>query len=384
MTENKANTTAKNPIILVVDDNPKNLQIIALTLRDLNYRLIIADGGQKAIELSERYDIDLILLDVMMPGTDGFEVCKVVKSNPKNEGIPIIFLTALSEKTNLVKGFELGAVDYITKPFNKEELVSRIKTHLDLKFARDELQRMATHLTELNTIKDKMFSVIGHDLRSPIGSLKMMLEMLAVNLEKYDREKFKEIIGSLSKTSDEVFSLLENLLWWARSQSGNMSIISENIELSTLISTLYYLNKSSLSLKKIQFETNIKEDTWIYADLNIIKTVLHNLLTNAIKFTPAGGLVSISSENNGNRVKISVSDNGLGISEENLTKLFDEKQHYTTPGTSNESGSGLGLLLCKNFVQANNGEIWVKSKPGIGSTFTIEIPAGKNEALSVN
>ncbi len=370
-------TTTKNPIILVVDDNPKNLQIIALTLRELNYKLIIADGGQKAIELSERYQVDLILLDVMMPGIDGFEVCRVIKSKPQYDGVPIIFLTALSEKTNLVRGFELGAVDYITKPFNKEELISRIKTHLDLKFARDELQSVSDNLAESNAIKDKMFSVIGHDLRSPVGSIKMMLEILLGNIDNYELKKIKEIIASLSKTTDEVFNLLENLLWWARSQSGILVKIPENIELSSLISGLYYLNKESLTLKNIRFETSIEKECMVYADMNMLKTVLRNLISNAVKFTPMGGAVSISAIKEGECVKINVSDTGIGISDENLSKLFDEKQQISSLGTNNEAGSGLGLILCKNFIQANNGKISVESVLDKGSTFTIEIPVEK-------
>jgi two-component system sensor histidine kinase/response regulator len=375
------NKTTRDPIILVVDDNPKNLQIIALTLRELKYKLIIADGGQKAIELSDRYQVDLILLDVMMPGIDGFEVCRVIKSKPQNNGTPIIFLTALSEKANLVKGFELGAVDYITKPFNKEELISRIKTHLDLKFARDELQSVSNNLAESNAIKDKMFSVIGHDLRSPVGSIKMMLEFLLGNIDSYDIQKIKETISSLSKTTDEVFNLLENLLWWARSQSGNLVIIPENIQLSSLIRGLYYLNKESLSIKNIRFESAIDNECMVFSDMNMLKTVLRNLISNAIKFTPQGGLITIAAIEDEDFVKIKVSDSGVGIAEENLPKLFNEKQHFSSVGTNNEAGSGLGLILCKNFVQANNGKISAESISGKGSTFTIEIPKGNQEII---
>lgn len=375
------NKTTRDPIILVVDDNPKNLQIIALTLRELKYKLIIADGGQKAIELSDRYQVDLILLDVMMPGIDGFEVCRVIKSKPQNNGTPIIFLTALGEKANLVKGFELGAVDYITKPFNKEELISRIKTHLDLKFARDELQSVSNNLAESNAIKDKMFSVIGHDLRSPVGSIKMMLEFLLGNIDSYDIQKIKETISSLSKTTDEVFNLLENLLWWARSQSGNLVIIPENIQLSSLIRGLYYLNKESLSIKNIRFESAIDNECMVFSDMNMLKTVLRNLISNAIKFTPQGGLIAIAAIEDEDFVKIKVSDSGVGIVEENLPKLFNEKQHFSSVGTNNEAGSGLGLILCKNFVQANNGKISAESISGKGSTFTIEIPKGNPEIV---
>lgn len=371
----------RNPIILVVDDNPKNLQIIALTLRELNYKLIIADGGQKAIELSDRYQVDLILLDVMMPGIDGFEVCRIIKSNSKYAAVPIIFLTALSEKANLVKGFELGAVDYITKPFNKEELISRIKTHLDLKFARDELQSVTNNLAESNAIKDKMFSVIGHDLRSPVGSIKMMLELILGDFDNYEPKKIKETLNSLSKTTEEVFNLLENLLWWARSQNGTLAIFPENIELTSLISGLYYLNKGSFSLKNIQFSNSVEKECLVHADMNMLKTVLRNLISNAIKFTPEGGTVSVSATEEGEFVEIRVSDTGVGISDDNLSKLFDEKQQMSSLGTNNEAGSGLGLILCKNFVQSNNGKIRVESTLGKGSTFTVEIPAGKPESV---
>jgi two-component system sensor histidine kinase/response regulator len=317
----------------------------------------------------------------MMPGIDGFEVCRVIKSKPQNNGTPIIFLTALSEKANLVKGFELGAVDYITKPFNKEELISRIKTHLDLKFARDELQSVSNNLAESNAIKDKMFSVIGHDLRSPVGSIKMMLEFLLGNIDSYDIQKIKETISSLSKTTDEVFNLLENLLWWARSQSGNLVIIPENIQLSSLIRGLYYLNKESLSIKNIRFESAVDNECMVFSDMNMLKTVLRNLISNAIKFTPQGGLITIAAIEDEDFVKIKVSDSGVGIAEKNLPKLFNEKQHFSSVGTNNEAGSGLGLILCKNFVQANNGKISAESISGKGSTFTIEIPKGNQEII---
>lgn len=375
--------TTRNPIILVVDDNAKNLQIIALTLRELNYKLIIADSGQKAIELIDRYTVDLVLLDVMMPEIDGFEVCRYIKSNPKNEGIPVIFLTALSEKANIVKGFELGAVDYITKPFNKEELLSRIKNHLDLKFARDELQILTNNLAESNAIKDKMFSVIGHDLRSPVGSIKMMLNFMLSNIESYDLSKIKESITSLSKTSEEVFNLLENLLWWARSQNGTLACIPEEIELCSLITSLYFLNKESLSIKNIKLETAIDKDCKVYADMNMLKTVLRNLISNAIKFTHLGGQVSISACEVDSTTIIKIADTGIGIAEENLKNLFNEKSMISSPGTNNESGSGLGLILCKNFVHANQGEISVESMPQKGSVFTITLPS-KGELQSIN
>lgn len=323
------------PTVLVVDDNPKNVQIIALLLRELKHKIMIAVSGNSAIDLVERARPDLILLDVMMPGMDGFETCQIIKSKPENKNIPVIFLTALTEKINIVKGFEAGGVDYITKPFNKEELVSRIKTHLDLKFARDEMQQMTNHLVELNSIKDKMFSVIGHDLRSPLGSIKMTLDFLNSDTgQQYKIEDFRKSVNILAQTTDEVFGLLENLLGWAKSQSGNLSVISEPIKVNDLINSVYLLQKGNFTQKKLHFENTVGDTTFVSADINMLKTILRNLISNAIKYTPEGGSVCVKSEELDVFTRIIVTDTGVGISSENRTKLFDEKQHISTYGTN--------------------------------------------------
>lgn len=363
------------PTVLVVDDNPKNVQIIALILSGLKYKIIIATSGSGAIDLVERVRPDLILLDVMMPGMDGFETCQIIKSKPENDNIPVIFLTALSEKVNIVKGFVTGGVDYITKPFNKEELTSRIKTHLELKFTRDELQKTTDHLMELNSIKDKLFSVIGHDLRSPIGSIKMTLDFMKGDLGKhYKIEDFRETVDMLSQTTDEVFGLLENLLAWAKAQSGNLTVLPEDINLTELVNSIFLLHKGSIQQKDIHFECLADKETIVFADLNMLKTVLRNLISNAIKFTPKEGTISVSTNKTDDFTRIIVSDNGVGISAENMAKLFDDKQHLTTYGTNNETGSGIGLLLCHNFVKKNHGSLLVESEVGKGSSFTIELP----------
>lgn len=366
------------PTVLIVDDNPKNVQIIALLLRELKYKIIIAVSGNSAIDLVERARPDLILLDVMMPGMDGFETCQIIKSKSENENIPVIFLTALTEKVNIVKGFEAGGVDYITKPFNKEELVSRIKTHLDLKFARDEMQLMTNHLVELNSIKDKMFSVIGHDLRSPLGSIKMTLDFLKSDMSRqYKAEDFHKAINILAQTTDEVFGLLENLLGWAKSQSGNLSVVPEDIKVIDLINSVYLLHKGSFTQKKLRFENNVDKENVVYADMNMLKTILRNLISNAIKYTPEGGNITINSNVLNDFTHIIVTDNGVGISFEDMPKLFDEKQHLTTYGTNKESGSGLGLILCQSFVKSNNGQLMVESEQGKGSSFIVELPSAK-------
>ena len=359
------------PTVLVVDDNPNNVKVIALTLRPLNYKLVIATNGKSAIEMVDKTQPDLVLMDIMMPEMDGHEACRIIKSKKKNENLPIIFLTALNDKENTVKGFESGGVDYITKPFNKNELISRVRTHLELKHTQDSLRKTTKHLTELNSLKDKMFSVIGHDLRSPLGSVKMTLEFLSQTADDTTGEEFKSTIDLLVKTTDEVFSLLENLLGWAKSQSGNLVLEKEEVDLIDLVSNVHMLNKGNLNLKNIEFTTDIKPETKVYADLNTLKIVFRNLLSNAIKFTPENGKISINASRQDDKMKVEIKDTGVGIPEENLPKLFDQTQHLTTYGTNRESGSGLGLLLCKDFVVRNNGEIWVESEMGKGTIFNL-------------
>lgn len=366
-------STGKNATILIVDDNPNNIKVIAIILRTLKYKIVIATNGEQAIDLVEQTRPDLILLDVMMPKIDGFETCKIIKSKSENENIPVIFITALTDSDSLVKGFRVGGVDYITKPFNKDELVSRVKTHLDLKLTRDRLIQTTNHLEELNALKDKMFSVIGHDLRSPLSSVKMTLEFLS-QVKKSEDDPFAENINIMLKTTDEVFGLLENLLGWAKSESGNLNINKEVLKLDDIVFSIHMLNKGNIAQKNINFETDVTTSDTIFADLNTFKIVLRNLVSNSIKFTPDGGTIKILSEYKDDKVRITVADNGVGIEEENISKLFNPAIHHTTYGTKSEAGSGLGLTLCHDFIVKNDGRIWVESKLGKGTQFHIELP----------
>jgi two-component system, sensor histidine kinase and response regulator len=363
----------KNPTILIVDDNPNNIKVLAIILTPFNYKIVIATDGAGAVEMVDRVRPDLILLDIMMPVMDGYEACRIIKSKKENTNIPVLFLSALDEKESIVEGFEAGGVDYITKPFNKEELFSRIRTHLELKLARDEIEKSNNHLTDLNSMKDKILSVIGHDLRDPVSSLKMTLDYLGqANLKSCD--DFLNYIETMSFTVNEVFSLLENLLGWAKSQSGNVVINPEIIKLNDLIQSVYRLQRSSIQNKKIFFENLVDQDIRVFTDFNSIYTVIRNLISNAIKFTPVEGSIFLEAETRESTVLLKIRDTGVGIPSENLSKLFDSKKHFTTYGTNNESGSGLGLVLCKNYVEMNGGTIEVESEVNKGTTFFIALP----------
>lgn len=363
------------PTILIVDDNPRNIQVVALVLREYDYKLIIATDGKSAIELIKRTKPDLILLDVMMPEMDGYETCSIIKSDPENENLPVIFLTALSDKSNIVKGFEMGGVDYIIKPFNKEELVTRVRTHLELKFSHDKLDSMAKNLAELNSVKDKMFSVISHDLRSPVGTIKMMIDLICTDPSIAGNKDLASIFEGLSQNTDELYMLLENLLGWAKSQTNNISFEMEEINMARVVNSNHLLYKGALQQKNLRFKQNIDEELSVFADMNMLQSVIRNLISNAIKFTPENGNIEVSAKRVNGSVQIIVKDSGIGISPETISKLLNSREHFTTFGTNNEKGSGLGLDLCQRFIEKNNGNFRIESNIGSGSSFIVELPA---------
>ena len=359
--------------ILLIDDSVQNLKLLGNMLREKDYQIALARDGKEGLKLAGKIWPDLILLDIMMPEMDGYEVCKKLKEDENTRDIPIIFLTAKTSNEDIVKGFQIGGVDYITKPFNKEELFMRIKTHLDLKKAHDKSSSPAEALRELKETKDKMCSVISHDLRAPLGGIKSMLDLIYEdNAEK--QEISKKSLDSLKNAADQTYNLLENLLYWSRSQRGNLVNDPEKVNIHELVLENIELLRTMSKNKNIEIHNEVDENIYAWADRNMIKTVLRNLIINAIKFTDAKGTVTISSKENNEKVEVEVADNGIGIQKSNLEKILNNKEYYTTFGTNREKGSGLGLNLCIDFINRNDGELFIDSEYGKGSTFTFTLP----------
>lgn len=244
----------------------------------------------------------------------------------------------------------------------------------EMKKAEDEIKRQRDELRKLNATKDKFFSIIAHDLKGPLGSFRGLTSLLFENFDTFDKEELKQLIGDIHKSSNETFNLLENLLEWSRSQRGEMKFNLQKTDLRTIIIDTLELLKSNAKNKNIALTSDIPDYTEVYADENMIKTVIRNLLNNAIKFTNPQGKVKISVKDKDKFFEIAVSDTGIGIKPENLDKLFQLDVHFTTLGTKKEIGTGLGLILCKEFIEAHNGEITVHSDVGKGTTFKFTIP----------
>lgn len=358
--------------ILIVDDNKENIKVLGLALKEKNYNLIIAFSGKSALEILNMTPIDLVLLDVMMPEMDGFEVCSRMKSNPKTRDIPVIFITALTELDNIVRGFEVGGVDYITKPFKSNEMFARVQSQLQIRNQRLQLETQTLELKETIETRDKLYSLIAHDLRSPLANIKSILSAL-LN-EDIDEKGFKDLVGSLNKTTNETFDLLENLLLWSRNKLSKLSPQKTRFPINPVITETAEILRNAAVQKKINLVTSLGEPVEITADKNMVSAVVRNLGSNAIKFTPEGGTIRIESKVAGDNLNIVVTDTGVGISSGNLQNLFGKNGYYTTFGTNNEKGSGLGLKIVWDFVHYHNGDIEVQSTEGKGSSFFVTLP----------
>ncbi len=364
--------------ILIVDDVSQNIQIVANILKAEGYQMTYAQSGKAALAKAWSHNFDLILLDIMMPEMNGFEVCIKLKQYPETKDIPVIFLTAKSDTESIVKGFKVGATDYVTKPFNRMELVARVRTHLALRESQKALQTSEEHLREAVAAKDKFFSIIAHDLRSPFHNLFHLHEFLEDDIDTFDREQLVEFFKSLCENATRTFNLLENLLSWAKTQTGSVKFAPVSFSVSGLAKNIAKLLKSSADEKNITLTSGIDEDITAYGDTDMISMILRNLVTNAIKFTPKHGKITIDGEKKDNHVEITVADTGMGISEENIRKLFRIDIQFSSFGTQEERGSGLGLILCKEFAEKNSGKIWVESEVSKGSRFKFTLPGTKN------
>lgn len=357
--------------ILVVDDVPTNIMLVQTILRKEGYSQLAADSGKKALEIAEEKQPNLILLDIMMPEMDGYEVLKRLKENPKTNHIPVIIMSALSDMQSVVKGYQLGAIEYVTKPFQREELLKRISHRFEL-FC---IKRIKNELEETIESRDTLYSVIAHDLRSPIGSLKMMNNAISSMISK-DKigDDVYEMIQMMNKTSEEIFLLLDNLLKWAKNRLNRQIISRQLTDVNELITSTTDIYKPMARQKglTIEFE-NTSQTESAMVDVEMIKTIVRNLISNAIKFSKPGGSIVLSEKKEGGYIIVSVKDSGVGIKKEDQPKILEEKTHFTTYGTDNEKGSGLGLMLCKDFVEQHEGKLWFESEEGKGTTFRFSL-----------
>ncbi len=288
-------------------------------------------------------------------------------------------------KTRLL---ELNQNDFNEISANKPEvtkailkaLITRLRSYNDLqeKLSKKnlEIEKQRFELQKANDTKDKFFSIIAHDLRNPFSTIISLSDLLSTNYDDFEDDRRKFFISQINEFSNKAFNLLENLLQWSRSQTGRLKVNITKIDISQLINDNIELLETSALNKDITLQSFVNPNTFVMTDENMTSTIVRNLITNAIKFTNKNGTIKIKTEDKGNVIEISVSDNGVGIDKKNMSKLFKITSNPTSVGTSNETGTGLGLILCKEFINNCKGNIWVESEINKGTTFKFTLPKG--------
>ena len=364
--------------ILIVDDVVSNVLLLKILLTNEKFQVCTANCGNACIEQAKKEHPDLILLDVMMPDISGFDTAVILKKDPETKDIPIIFLTALNTPADLVKGFQVGANDFLTKPFNKEELVMRVVQQISLVAAKRIIIRQNEELRRTISNRDKMYSVIAHDLRSPMASIRMVLN-LAVSVISPDvvGEEIYDLLDKANRESEDTHDLLDNLLKWTKSQTGRLNVVYQDFDLDDVVPGVVDIFKMIAEMKKIKLQyIPSDEKLSVHADNDMIKTIIRNLISNAVKFTPDGKGIEVFCKREGDFARICVRDHGIGIAPDRIDSIFHKGE--TTYGTGGEEGSGLGLQLCQDFARKNGGEAMVESVLGEGSTFSFTVPLHTN------
>ncbi len=360
-------TDALNNTLLIIDNDEQSLKPLLNSLEKLGYTVHSVSGCVRSLSKAVSIKPDLILLATMLKSQNGLEIGKALKSNLATKSIPIIYIKCPSDSIDSDTIFASGGVDFISKPVNISELNARIKFQLDLVENKKELCKQVSE-------REELFSILSHDLRKPFASLMGMTQLLAESAQFCTLDELKDLAKENHKTVKNTYHMLENLLEWCKVKSGQIEYKPTAMNLTDLIERVVYHSKEYALGKNISFKLDINSRAQVFADERMIYTVLKNLTDNAIKFSLPNSEVIVKQRLVSDLEEITIKDQGIGIKKNDQPKLFKISNPFTTPGTANEIGSGLGLILSKELIRKNGGELSYKSKYKAGSTFKVALP----------
>ena len=362
--DSQRNTAATaQPVVLVIDDQQANVRMVGGLLNRAGYQVLPALSGGEGLELARSQKPDVVLLDMKMPGMDGFEVLRQLRDEPATKDLPIIFLTADNERENLIRAFAAGAIDYITKPFVAEELLARVLTHVDLKRSRDALRRFAQE-------KQEMAELVAHDLRNYFANIIFASDLLHSAPGAGPNQQ--RLADSIRGSADSGLLFLQAFLEQQEHQAHGA--MNEPLPVRQLLCEVVDLLSRSAAAKSIKLEL-ASHETIVVSGLRAgVAHVLQNLVSNAIKYSPRDSHIDIGASAHGKLGRMQVMDRGPGISPEDQARLFQRFVRLTPEPTEGESATGLGLALAKQQARAMGGNLWYESREGGGSVFTLELP----------
>lgn len=372
MKNEKENNKTK---LLIVDDVAKNIQILGNILKRKDYQISYALNGKDAIAMTKMHDFDLILLDIMMPGIDGYEVCKELKSDAKTKDIPIIFLTAKAEKESVVKGFQVGAADYLTKPFNAEELIARVHTHLVIRNQQQQLMSVNTlletkvaertkqledankQLSTLEKAKSDFLNIISHELRTPLNGLQGLIELLEDTEKTKDQEEY---IDYLKEAADRLVKFSEIALLITSLNAEKYKLQYSPQRIKYMIEDIKEQLSQEAETKSVDLKISIDpQDMQINLDFDLVKTSLESLLDNALRYSPGESEIIIKAYFQKQKPVIELCDHGPGFSEEIINKPFE---FFTSNDVMNSEGLGLSVAAIKLIMDAHRGKVEIKNR----------------------
>ena len=391
-----AATRASRPCILVVDDEPYNIDLLEDIFGD-DYEVLSATAGVTALEIAARRRPDLVLLDVMMPGMDGYEVCRQLKTEPATRDSLVIFITGLGNVADETRGLELGAVDYVTKPINPAAVRARVGNQIKFKRAQEKLLKLAAteHERQMDAelkrsaeidrsakeqlqLKDDFLSRVSHELRSPLTSIYSFTTILVDGLAGETTVEQNGYLEIILKNVEQLQAMIEDLLQVTQAKAGKVALDPQCVSVCEAVVYSLQTLRSAAAAKNIELSFGPSAQLApAYADPMRLRQVLIILLDNAIKFTPSGGRVAVRaelSEDDPHLVLVEVSDTGCGIDPAMRERIFEHLYQVSASDAAGRRGLGLGLHIAKDLVMRQGGEIWVDSEPGQGSRFLFTVP----------
>lgn len=378
MTEKPTSDSGSPQTLLIVDDDPGALQMLATYFTRQGFQIVEAKGGAEALEALEKTPPDGVILDVMMPNVGGMKVLETIRERFQAAEMPVILLTAMGEKKDVVRGLELGANDYVTKPVDVTELAARVRNHVRTKRILDQNRKTFEALKEIDEIKDKFLQITAHDLKSPLGTISMGIQILedAVPQVVAVVPEFERIIQMMSYASNVMQTIVNDYLDLQALKTGRLELDFQTVPLNTHVMTVVDNLRAYAESKGITVQADLDPTLPVCTgDPDRLAQVINNLINNAIKFSPRGALVLVKTICLDNKkLRVEVKDSGPGIPPHEVPLLFEEFSRLTNRPTGGEKSSGVGLAISKSLVEAHHGQIGVDTTVGQGSTFWVELP----------
>ena len=363
------------PKVLIVDDNKENLDLVTYFLKPQRYTLLTAADGESALEIVTRDKPDIILLDIMLPKMSGFEVCEKIKKNPETRFIPVVMITALKELKDKIRALEAGADDFISKPFENVELLTRVKSLLRIKKYHDELEESNKALQRMNRFKEDLSHLLVHDMKNPLFVIQGNLQMMGMGLNDAMGAGVKKYVDRIDRSAKTLLRMVTNLVDISDIEDGTFKLNPTMVNLNKLIEQVVevFRDYPEHAQKNIHLHPD-EELPFVKADNAVIERVLDNLINFALTNVPPDGTITVSTEQDDSAVRVIIFEEGLKIPEKYKDQIFEKFSQVEIKNNGYRLGRGLGFSFCKMAMESHNGQVQLDTSNEKGNRFILTFP----------